>query len=229
MSKLKLIADTVSQVLHDNFKIRPNYFFEKEFDWLTTHPNKEKFINGWQIIKEKYQSVTDNKFDLDVLVNNNLYNEKNEIQYVDIWFSEPYNFIVEFDEEQHFNQFRLASLTNYNPKWIIGNLNHYKENCEKKTAKPGISRFQKIKENLLFPHFYPDTERQDNRIRQRAFRDFLKDYLPNQLELNPTLRIPYTATNKKIKDFNLTDLEKLKIYLTENKFCERLHIKKYHS
>jgi hypothetical protein len=96
-------------------------------------------------------------------------------------------------------------------------------------VKAGTTGFQKIKKNLLFPHFYPDSEKQDNRIRQRAFRDFLKDYLPTQIELNPTLRIPYTATNKKIKDFNQFDLDKLKIYLTENKFCERLQIKKYHS
>jgi hypothetical protein len=229
MSKLKLIAETISQVLNDYFKIRPDFVFEKEFSWLTTHPQKRLFKNGWQTIKQKYQSVTDNRFDLDVLEKNILYTEKNENQYADIWFSEPYNFIVEFDEKQHFNQYRLATLENYNSKWIICDLKHYKENCEKKIVKAGTTGFQKIKKNLLFPHFYPDSEKQDNRIRQRAFRDFLKDYLPTQIELNPTLRIPYTATNKKIKDFNQFDLDKLKIYLTENKFCERLQIKKYHS
>lgn len=209
----------------DKFKIQPNYVFEKEFYWLTTHPQKGLFKNSWQIIKEKYQSVTDNKFDLDLLAKHDLYTLKNEIQFVDIWFSEPYNFILEFDESQHFNQFRLATLMDYNPKWLVADLNHYKENCQKKTAKPGTSGFQKIKENLLFPHFYPDSERQDNRIRQRAFRDFLKDYLPIQFELNPTLRIPYTATNKKIKDFNQSDLDCLKKYLTDNKLCERIQLK----
>ncbi|THD30070.1 hypothetical protein [uncultured Flavobacterium sp.] len=229
MSKLQLIAETISEVLYDNFKIRPDYIFEEKLKWLTTHPQKELFQNSWQIIKEKYQSVTDNKFDLDVLEKDDLYRLKNENQYVDIWFSKPYNFIVEFDEKQHFNQYRLATLTDYNSEWIIGDLNIYMENCRKKTLKPGISGFQKIKENLLFPHFYPDSEKQDNRIRQRAFRDFLKDYLPIQFDLNPTLRIPYTVTNKKNKDFNHSDLEKLKLYLIETKLCERLKIEKHHS
>jgi hypothetical protein len=226
MSKLKLIAETISQVLRDNFQILPVYVFEKEFSWLTTHPQKVLYKNGWQIIKEKYQSVADNKFDLDILEKNVLYAEKNENQYVDIWFSSPYNFMVEFDEKQHFNQYRLATLTNYHPEWIIGDLTLYKENCKKKIAKPGTSGFQKIKETLLFPHLYPDSEKQDNRIRQRAFWDFLKDYLPIQFELNPTLRIPYTVTNKKIKDFNQSALEKLKLYLTENKLCEKIQIQK---
>jgi hypothetical protein len=229
MSKLKLIAETIAQVLYDKFKIQPDYVFEKEFDWLTTHPQKKFVKNGWTLIKENYQAVTDNKYDLDDLAQNILYSEKNESQYADIWFSQPYDFIVEFDEKQHFNQFRLSILKNYTSNWIIGDLNHYREICKNKIAKPGTSGFQKIKENLLFPYFYANSEKQDNRIRQRAFRDFLKDYLPIENKLNPTLRIPYTATNKKIKDFNTTDLERLKTYLTNNRFCDRIQIKKYHS
>ncbi|MFZ4263654.1 hypothetical protein ACFRAE_16560 [Sphingobacterium sp. HJSM2_6] len=229
MSKLKQIAETISLILNDNFKVQPYYVFEKEFSWLTTHPKKILFKNGWLTIKQKYQSVTDNRFDLDVLEKEILYTEMNENQYVDIWFSEPYNFIVEFDELQHFNQYRLAKLENYNPKWTICDLQYYKEICKKKIVKAGTSGFKRIKENLLFPHFYPDSDIQDNRIRQKVFRDFLKDFLPFQIGLNPTLRIPYTVTNKKIKDFNQYDVDKLKIYLTDNNLCERLKIKKYYS
>lgn len=228
MSKLNLIAETIAQVLYDNFQIPSYYVFEKEFDWLTTHPQK-KSIKNWTLIKENYQAVTDKKYDLDDLAENILYTEKNESQYVDIWFSKPYDFIVEFDEKQHFNQFRVSTLKSYKSDWIIGDLNHYREICEKNTAKPGTSGFQKIKENLLFPYFYDNSEKQDNRIRQRAFRDFLKDYLPIENKLNPTLRIPYTVTNKKTKDFNTADLEKLKTYLTNNRFCDRVEIRKYHS
>lgn len=225
MSKLKLIAETIAQVLYDKFEIQPNYEFEKKFDWLTTHPQKKFVKNGWTIIKDNYLAVTDNKFDLDELEQSNLYTEKNESQSVDIWFSQPYNFIVEFDEKQHFNQFRYATLKSYKSNWIICDLNNYLEYCKKKTTNPGTSGFQKIKENLLFPYFYADSEKQDNRIRQRAFRDFLKDYLPIENKLNPTLRIPYTATNRKIKNFNTADLERLKTYLTNHKLCDRVLIK----
>ncbi len=65
-----------------------------------------------------------------------------------------------------------------------------------------------------------DGDKQDNRIRQRAFRDFLKDVLPLENSVNKTFRIPYIITNKKIKDFNKEDLKNVLIYANSNKLYD---------
>ena len=79
--------------------------------------------------------------------------------------------------------------------------------------KPGKSGFQKLKSNdILFPNFY-DSELQDNRIRQRAFRDFLKDFLPIINKSNLIIRIPYHVTNKVIKNFSEVEISLIEGYL----------------
>ena len=83
--------------------------------------------------------------------------------------------------------------------------------------KPGKSGFTKLKSNdPLFPATL-EGDKQDNRVRQRAFRDFLKDLLPIVNGFNPTLRIPYHIRNKNIKDFTESDLISLHEYILENK------------
>jgi len=82
--------------------------------------------------------------------------------------------------------------------------------------KPGKSGFTKLQSNdPLFPEML-EGEKQDNRIRQRAFRDFLKDLLPNENRVKPTLRIPYQVTNKSINDFTETELRNVEKYIIEN-------------
>ena len=67
-------------------------------------------------------------------------------------------------------------------------------------------------------------EKQDNRIRQRAFRDYLKDIVPVKLGYNPTVRISYQVTNNRIKGFTEEDLENIKKYLYENDIFKRIQI-----
>jgi hypothetical protein len=224
MSKLNLIATTVANLLYEQFEIAPSFTFEKTFDWLQTNPSKNLPSVEWSRIKDGYKSVTDGLFDLELLEQDRRYAAESQNQSVDIWFAPPYNFILEFDEKQHFNQYRLATLENYTSDWMIGDLNHYIEKCKAHNAVPGSSGFQKIKPNLLFPFFQGESPKQDNRIRQRAFRDFLKDFIPLQNGLNPTLRIPFTATNNKIKDFNSKDLDSLVNYLKRCNFPGRIKL-----
>lgn len=63
-------------------------------------------------------------------------------------------------------------------------------------------------------------EKQDNRIRQRAFRDYLKDIVPVKLGYNPTVRISYQVTNNKIKEFTKEDLENIGRWNDENSFFQ---------
>ena len=81
--------------------------------------------------------------------------------------------------------------------------------------KPGNSGFTRLKSfDPLFPEMLVG-EKQDNRIRQRAFRDFLKDLLPLENGFNPTLRIPYHITNNKRKDFTEIEIDNIKSYIKE--------------
>lgn len=97
--------------------------------------------------------------------------------------------------------------------------------CKSKTLKVGTSGFYKLKsEDSLFPRMH-DGEKQDNRLRQRAFRDFLKDIVPVNLGYNPTIRINYKVANGKIKNFTDYDLKCIEEYLLKNDLLEKIKIK----
>ena len=151
------------------------------------------------------------------------YNSKAKI---DIWFEEPYNFICEFDESQHFNQYRLITLENgYTDLNISFNYSEYCEKSSERIVEPNISGFQKLKNNdPFFPEMY-NSNKQDNRVRQRAFRDFLKDIIPVKLGYNPTVRIGYFVTNNHIKNFINQDLSNVRRYLLENNFLNNILLK----
>jgi len=146
-------------------------------------------------------------------------------QRIDIWFNNPFNFAVEFDETQHFNQFRFITLKYYNDKnYYSFDLNIYKTTANAKKVKPGISGFQKLRSfDPLFPEML-DGEKQDNRPRQRAFRDYLKDITPVLKGYNPTLRISYKTTNDNIKDFSQADIECIREYIIKNNNLEKLKL-----
>lgn len=215
MSKLVPIAETIKIYLDHCFKIEANYTLEKKLNWLTTNPLKNISENNWLNINNVYKNIVENKLDLDELILSSSYSDQNNLQSIDIWFGEPFNFMVEFDEKQHFNHFRGHTLFE---NQFVGDFDLYKKLCQK-VAKSGTSGFQKIKENLLFP-WMNDGDKQDNRIRQRAFRDFLKDILPLENSVNKTFRIPYTVTNKKIKDFDKDDLKNVLFYANSNKLYD---------
>lgn len=116
--------------------------------------------------------------------------------------------MFEFDESQHFNQFRLATLEWYaQPSTNSFDVEQYRALSGARVVKPGTSRFHALGSfDPLFPPMYKE-EKQDNRDRQRAFRDFLKDITLTLKNLNPTLRISYKTTNGKKTDFDSADVD----------------------
>lgn len=218
--KLEIIAELIKEMLEEKFKYEAKYELEAKFDWLKHVPDKQTHKDYWEEISNIYSRLVDNKWTFD----SRLEEYKDQIrtgnQQIDIWFSEPYNFIVEFDESQHFNQFRLLTLNDY----CLNISDDYRKLC--KPIKPGKSGFKKLKsDDPLFPEMY-DGEKQDNRPRQRAFNDYLKDLAPKVYGFNPTLRIPYTVTHKKINEFNDDDLKAIEKYINENNFLDKIIVPK---
>jgi len=79
------------------------------------------------------------------------------------------NFIVEFDESQHFTESRLVTLKHYPPEWDMGfSIAHWIHLCQHINAK--------------------DDEPPD-RDERRAWYDTLRDLLPSNHGMKPTVRI----------------------------------------
>jgi len=213
--KLNPIGELIIDLIEKKYSKKPNYYFEYKPDWLLSFPTESmiekrpelinlysKLVDSKYLLKEKLKELTDRN-----------YKQK---QSFDIWIGEPYNFAIEFDEKQHFNQFRKITLGFYKNVKINFSLNYYGELNSNAIIKPGKSGFTKLKsKDPLFPEMLKG-EKQDNRIRQRAFRDFLKDILTIENGYNPTLRIPYHVTNNRIADFDNKDLKKVKEYIYKN-------------
>lgn len=225
MSKLLPIAELIKQLLELEFKEEANYTLESKKDWLLNIPDKELYKEFWEEISDVYSGLVDDKWRLDEILNSKSNFLKGRQARVDIWFEEPYNFICEFDEKQHFNQYRLMTLErgykNLKPSF---DYNSYYNLSSEIVVKPGKSGFHKLKSlDILFPEMF-EEEKQDNRIRQRAFRDYLKDIVPVKMGYNPTVRISYQVTNNRIKGFTEEDLENIKKYLYENDIFKRIQI-----
>lgn len=225
-NKLVPIAELLCELLAEKFKVKPNYFLESSKDWLQNSPSQHIHQEYWKSISVVYSSLIDEKWTLDYIYETS----PNEINYknqrIDIWFDDPYNFIFEFDESQHFNQYRLRTLVSFNeyPSYSF-DLEHYKSLSKQKIVKPGNSGFQKLKSiDPLFPPMLKG-EKQDNRPRQRALRDFLKDITPQIKGFNPTIRMSYMVTNGKINDFTKDDLTIVKDHIIKNNFFEKIVLK----
>lgn len=225
MHKLFPIAELIKELLESEFNVKATYNFEAKQDWLLNVPNRELYNEFWEDINLVYNKLIDNRWTLDDKVDNLVNNYINQKAKIDIWFNEPYNFICEFDEKQHFNQFRYITLENgYHNLNVAFDLNLYRELSAKRKVKPANSGFEKLStEDLLFPPML-DGEKQDNRVRQRAFRDYIKDIVPIKLGYNPTLRISYKVTNNHINDFTEDDINKVKYYLYTNEVFNKIKL-----
>lgn len=226
MSKLLPIAEFIKQLLELEFKEEAKYTLESKKDWLPNVPDRDLYKEFWDEISYVYSGLVDDKWRLDEILNSKSSFLKGRHARVDIWFEEPYSFICEFDEKQHFNQYRLMTLErgyeNLNPSF---DYKSYYELSSKLIVNPGKSGFHKLKsKDILFPELF-EGEKQDNRIRQRAFRDYLKDIVPVKLGYNPTVRLSYRVTNNKIKDFTKEDLENIRIHLFKNNIFKNIKLK----
>jgi hypothetical protein len=210
--KLQVIAELIVTNLERIYGIKPDYILEYKPKWLTDSPSKLVLEKFGHCLTNAYSKLTNNTLNLiDQLLKLNTPGQ----QSFDIWISEPFNFAVEFDESQHFNQFRLETLNSYPNNKVGFNIELYKR-LNDKQVKPSTSGFTKLKKaTILFPELLPGIK-QDNRVRQRAFRDLLKDLIPISIGFNCTVRIPYHITNKIIKNFTEIELQKIEVYLKEH-------------
>lgn len=218
--KLEPIARTVLRVLCGETQEIPEYTFEYKPDWLLSYPRPE-LIERYPILNEVYSELTDGQFRLSERLSMLGEKKQNQKQSLDIWIGAPFNVAVEFDEKQHFNQFRLLTLRHYGGIPAGYPVDYYLKLNTDTTIKPGISGFTKLKSyDPLFPEML-SGEGQDNRVRQRAFRDMLKDLLPVFHGYRPTIRIPYHVTGKQISDFGETELSQVKEYLLNSMKASR--------
>lgn len=226
MNKHLPIAELIKRLLELEFKEKAKYTLESRKDWLLNIPDKDLYKDFWEEISGVYNGLVDDRWTLDDMLNENFVLKKHSLARVDIWFEEPYNFICEFDEKQHFNQYRIITLkTGYENLKFSFNYNSYYDLSGKSIVNPGKSGFHKLKgKDILFPEILKG-DKQDNRIRQRAFRDYLKDIVPVKLGYNPTVRISYQVTQNKIKGFTEEDLENIKRYLYEINVFKRIELK----
>lgn len=225
MHKLFPIAELIKELLELEFKVEATYGFEANQEWLLNVPDRNLYNDFWEDITVVYNKLIDNRWTLNDKIDNLGNNLINRMAKIDIWFNEPYNFICEFDEEQHFNQFRFITLEyGYHDLNVAFDLNLYRELSSRRIINPSVSGFVKLRnDNFLFPEMY-DGINQDNRVRQRAFRDYIKDIVPIKLRYNPTLRISYKVTNNHINNFTEDDINKVKYYLYTNEVFSKIKL-----
>jgi len=131
------------------------------------------------------------------------------------WDVSTKDFIIELDEESHFNRYRLATLeSNFYRNYEYFSLNDYKKYCiEKeiiclKTAHGRDGYWKKPSTEKQFCQSSLNGVLDDNgssRWRQRAFYDFLKDISSKIMDM-PILRISIHDT---YKNFTVDQLLKL--------------------
>jgi len=220
--KLYEIASVIADYSWKKIGKKVLFRFEVSPNWLNTTLEKAALGFLWRPTCLAYKTISGKPLEqvIDeygpvVLLNNSH----------DIYFDFPLNLYIEFDEQQHFNQFRASTLEHYpalgpKGKWRF-DLDEYVQYCKKYIAKPGLSGFQKLKSRD--PLFLPmgNGVMQDNRHRQRAFRDMLKDYL-GILNSNGVLRIPFNIVSKRTANFSKTDLGKIINYIEKKKLMNDL-------
>ncbi len=102
----------------------------------------------------------------------------------DAYFPEPYNFIFEFDELQHFTKYRELTFKYYSENMPLAyEPDKYVTFCKEyhqAALTKGPDRFRR--HTADFPY-------ENGRAAQRAFFDVFRDWLPPRHGLNPTVRL----------------------------------------
>ncbi len=147
-----------------------------QFEWLRNKPSREDFGNYYDLLIELYNELNG---DWEGTVA-----KSDGYLTPDAYFPEPYHFIFEFDELQHFTQFRETTFRYY-PKDVP--LSYTKEKYLKfcrayhaEALAKGPDRFRR--HTADFPYV-------NGRAAQRAFFDTFRDWLPTKHGLNPTVRL----------------------------------------
>lgn len=205
------IAHLVYKILKKETLDESKYALSKKVVWLTGFPAKEQFPKTWDSIRQIYHELNGFGLNLEDVIKK--YPEyKGEMLEVDALLYKPTEMIIEFDEEQHFNQYRLITLQS---PFYLGykgiDVELYKDLSSRivkgGTRENGFHYLQK--EDPLFPE-KKGNFLQDNKDRQRAFRDFLKDMIALEKEIGWAVRIPGSLTDWKrtgLTDHDLHNIE----------------------
>lgn len=147
-----------------------------QFDWLRNKPRREDFGKHYDAVMTLYTALEGDWAGTTAKADGYLI--------PDAYFPEPYHFIFEFDELQHFTQFREQTFQYYPADIEIAYaLQTYRQFCQQHHAAAlakGPARFRR--NTADFPYT-------NGRAAQRAFFDTFRDWLPPLHGLNPTLRL----------------------------------------
>ncbi|MGI6491380.1 MAG: DUF7255 family protein [Pelotomaculum sp.] len=168
-----------------------------DFHWLNNLPQKKYFGSYYDTIFKIYMALGGNKDVLDDLITRT----KPRKLSPDAFFPEPFNFIFEFDEIQHFTEYKSRALRLYPKKIQYGfELEKYIQYCYAYAdiaIKKGPSGYRKPTKEFIFDN---------GRAAQRAFFDSFRDIQPTLYGLRPTVRI----SELELPDnFQITDVKKI--------------------
>lgn len=147
-----------------------------QFDWLCNKPRREDFGEHYDAVIALYITLGGNWEGTTTKADGYLT--------PDAYFPEPYHFIFEFDELQHFTQYRERTFQFYPANIKIAYApQKYLRFCQQHhtaALAKGPDRFRR--HTADFPYT-------NGRAAQRAFFDTFRDWLPPLHGLNPTLRL----------------------------------------
>ncbi len=147
-----------------------------QFEWLKNKPTAEHFGDYYRSILHVFEELAGDT--------DGLFGKADGFLTPDAYFPEPYNFIFEFDELQHFTAPRQESLALYPAEVPLAfDREQYLRFCaahHESALRKGTDRFRRKTADFPFVN---------GRAAQRAFFDTFRDWLPPLHGLRPTLRI----------------------------------------
>lgn len=158
------------------------------FNWLINQHRQQDFLQYYSLIENILTALEGNP---------NAGKRTQRLPY-DAYFGEPFNFILEYDEHQHFSTARLKTLDFYPANLQVGfSIEEYKGYCQQFHFGADKYRYSKKTKDFNFP---------GGRTAQRAYLDCFRDILPPLHGLKPTVRISkfevldITSNNPKSQD-----------------------------
>ena len=177
-----------------------------QFDWLRNKPRPENFREHYDAVMALYTKLGGDPEGTKAKADGYLI--------PDAYFPEPYHFIFEFDELQHFTEYRERTFQFYPENIRLAYApQKYKQVCQQHhiaALAKGTARFRRPTAD--FPYA-------NGRAAQRAFFDTFRDWLPSLHGLNPTVRLAEFEVTP-ILNGELTD-DQAKAYM-ENLLHEQL-------
>ncbi len=148
----------------------------KTFNWLINKHKNDIFKHYYEVIDRIFSELGGDKTGL---------NAKRKVKLKpDCYFGGCYNFLFEFDEIQHFTEYKLLALQHYPIESRKGfDYDGYIDWCNKykfEALKKGPAGYRKPKPEFPF---------ENGRAAQRAYFDSFRDILPTLYGLNVTIRI----------------------------------------